>query len=475
MPKITWIHLSDIHYNFNNYETDWLRDRMIELFKKEQIRCDFIVITGDLLYQFKVGFEDGIFNYLSEICDLLRVSKENIFIVPGNHDFERDKKRKIFIKGLKNPADNIKNTVSELEQDLIDDLIDGQSQFWSFHEKFLERKSDYYNVHFIDEREYFNIINLNTCLISGDENEEGYLSINMKKLREVLKNVSKADKPNIVIAHHSLECFCMEERDEIVQMFDDYGVDLYLCGHMHKSRYIMNTQSRRVINSFVCGANMIDSYAEPTFIKGEIDIETSECSIIYYKWSQNRKEWLIDYDFDRKVSAQGDIQFPLERLKKLKEEIFIKEIEDLTKVDVPQDKFERFLKDFSKKVRIFNEINEEYKKDVEEKFRNMKCCKEIETEFDSHVEYFTLVDKILADPAFVSYDRKFIIPGVIRQMYYKVLDSSLTGNEIMSKMIELLCDEYKRVVNVPKSELQEYFKTIIYWSINKCDIYNDQK
>ncbi|MCB2310435.1 metallophosphoesterase [Clostridium tagluense] len=475
MDKITWIHLSDIHYNFNNYETDWLRDLMIELFKKDDIKCDFFVVTGDLLHKNKAGFEDGVFKYLSEISDLLNVSKENIFIVPGNHDFERDKKRRIFIRGLKNPLKDIKNNVSELEQDSIKDLIDGQSQFWNFHQKFLERKSDYYNVHFVDEREDFNIINLNTCLISGDEDEEGSLSINMSKLRETLKKVSHSTKPNIAIAHHSLECFCEEERDEIVQMFDDYGVDLYLCGHMHKNKYIMNTQSSRVINSFVCGANMVDSYAEPTFIKGEIDIETSECSIIYYKWSPKRKEWLIDYDYDRKVSTQGDLSFFLERLKNLKDEKLNKEIEDLTNVEVPQDKFEKFLKDFSKNVKIFDEINIEYKKDVEDKFRNMKCCKTIETEFDSHVEYFTLVDKILADSAFVPYDRKFIIPGVIRQSYYKVLDSSLTGNEIMSKMVELLCNEYKGVVNVPWSELQEYFKTIIYWSINKCDIYNDEK
>ncbi|MBY6756714.1 metallophosphoesterase [Clostridium botulinum] len=475
MTKIRWIHLSDIHYNFNNYETDWLRDSMINLFKKENDKYDFITITGDLLYQFKVGFEDGIIKYLSEISNVLRVPKENIFMVPGNHDFERSRKREIFIKGLKNPIGNIKTTVSELEQEFLNDLINGQNQFWKFHEEFLERRSDYYNVHFVDERESFNIINVNTCLISGQKDEEGHLSINMKKLRETLKKVSHSDKPNILIAHHSLECFCTEERDGIIQMFDDYGVDLYLCGHMHKNRYEMHTQSRRTINSFVCGANMVDSYAEPTFIKGELDMETYECSIIYYKWSQNRKEWLIDYDFDRRVSAQGDIKFSLDRLKKLKEEIFIKEIEDLTRVEVPQDKFERFLKDFSKKVKICTEINSEYKKDVEDKFKNMRCCKTIETEFDSHVEYFTLVDKILADSAFVPYDRKFVIPGVIKQTYYKVLDSSLTGNEIMSKMIGLLCNEYNSVVNVPRSELQEYFKTIIYWSINKCDIYNDQK
>lgn len=49
---LRWLHLSDLHFNFPGYETDWLRDQLF--FKLEEFKgsIDFLVVTGDLLFKF---------------------------------------------------------------------------------------------------------------------------------------------------------------------------------------------------------------------------------------------------------------------------------------------------------------------------------------------------------------------------------------------------------------------------------------
>lgn len=484
MDKIKWIHLSDIHYNYNNYESGWLRDKLIDFFKCNKDKYDFMVVTGDLLYQFKDTFE-GVKEFLNEVRTAANIENNGIFIVPGNHDFERCEPRSLLIESIMSSKDGIKKKVSELSKGTLDILINGQDIFWKFHKEFLQREDNYKNLHFVNKNDKFNIINLNTCLISGkevkekDEKEEGKLSINLTKLREVLKEVKGNDNPNIAIGHHSLECFTNEEQDEIIKMFVDYDVDIYLCGHMHKSKQKIHKEGKREIRSLVCGANMTDSYAEPTFIIGELNLDTQECSVTYYEWANNRKEWIIDNDVDRNVLEDGTLRHKFERLIKIKEtnELVDKKIELLTNVEVQQDKFEKFLINFCKSIKEFSDENpmSKVKKDVQDKFRNMKCNSTLENEFNSHVEYFTLIDNILADPSYIPYDKKIIIPGIIISVYADVLDTCANGNIILNKMVNILSVEYIEKIGVPLNDLKQYFRTIIFWSINKCDIYNETK
>ncbi len=314
MNKMKWLHLSDIHYNMDNYESEWLRNNLIKTLTDQNEKIDMLIVTGDLLYQFNSSFNE-VEIFLKSIINAINISFKNVFIVPGNHDFKRSSSRKLLIKGIKNSQSNITDTVSSLDEEVINDLIDGQKEFWDFHEKFLGHKDDYKSTHFVNLRENFNIINLNTCLISGTENEEGTLSIHMKKLMETLKKIKDDTKPNIAIGHHSLECFISKEQEEIINMFEDFNVDIYLCGHIHKNKCKIYPQGERYIPSIVCGSNMSDSYAIPSFNIGEIDLDSSECKVKYYKWSKNR-QWIVDNEVDRKIGEDNTLNFNLDRLKK---------------------------------------------------------------------------------------------------------------------------------------------------------------
>lgn len=484
MRNLRWLHLSDIHFNFDNYETTWLRDRL--LFKLNEFRgnIDFLVITGDLLFQFGSTFSD-VEKFLNNVISILEVSIDNVFIVPGNHDFKRSFDRSVIIDGLKKDDTSITNKVSALSVYMKTTLIsEGQKEFWDFHQRILKRRDNYEDVHFISKRDNFNIVNLNTCLISGDKNEEGSLSIGMSQLIDTLKSIENKDNPIIAIGHHSLECFLESERNQIVQIFEDYNVDIYLCGHMHKSQHDINASGNRLIRSLVCGANMTNDYADPTFILGDIDLDTFECTIKYYKWKSRRKEWGIDSDIDRKALEDGSIKFNFDRLLKKKEVAanvesidapMDKRIEQMFQDTIKQDKFQLFVLSFCENIKSYGGEGgpRTVNIDVPDKFKNMKCSPTFQIQFDGNVEYFNILDNILADPSYIYYERKTLIPGVIKSKYAEVYRSCIDGEQVLEKMTDELAEEYSIILNMPFRDLKEYFKTIIFWSLNKCDIYNE--
>ncbi|MDD6770081.1 metallophosphoesterase [Inconstantimicrobium porci] len=87
-----WLHISDIHYRFNNYETKIVRSKFIRKIKeKGKGYYKYLFISGDLLLKYE---NNGDFKYvekfLDDLLDISGINKENIFLVPGNHDLKRD-------------------------------------------------------------------------------------------------------------------------------------------------------------------------------------------------------------------------------------------------------------------------------------------------------------------------------------------------------------------------------------------------
>lgn len=44
------LHLSDIHFGFGEYDSPKVKEKLIEKIKKINIKMDFILVTGDILY-----------------------------------------------------------------------------------------------------------------------------------------------------------------------------------------------------------------------------------------------------------------------------------------------------------------------------------------------------------------------------------------------------------------------------------------
>ncbi len=86
MATVRWMHISDLHLNSDEMETELLRDELPGFLQRGGIRCDHVFCTGDIRYAPAGGFPGDCAEYIEKLCRSVHVSAENLFMVPGNHD-----------------------------------------------------------------------------------------------------------------------------------------------------------------------------------------------------------------------------------------------------------------------------------------------------------------------------------------------------------------------------------------------------
>ena len=107
----------------------------------------------------------------------------------------------------------------------------------------------------------------------------------------------------------------MREMDELSDIFDEKGVDLYLCGHNHRLGIALFPDTGRNIYQITCGGgDKFSKGAVFSFMYGEFNGINCSVHITPYSYRESgNKEWGIDYQLNKRFKE--DTYFPLERLK----------------------------------------------------------------------------------------------------------------------------------------------------------------
>jgi hypothetical protein len=95
-PAISWIHLSDIHATDRRH---WLQHEVLrglpeaieDCTKTYDISPDFLFVTGDLTDRGNAGGFRIAWDLVIRIAQDCGIQRDNIFVVPGNHDVDREK------------------------------------------------------------------------------------------------------------------------------------------------------------------------------------------------------------------------------------------------------------------------------------------------------------------------------------------------------------------------------------------------
>jgi predicted MPP superfamily phosphohydrolase len=290
--------MSDIHYNFDNYDTLRMRDKTVEYLVSLQTKFDFILITGDIRYK-GVEYSENIFSFINSLSHQLQIPKENFFIVPGNHDIKRSKLRTTIVNGILSSHDPV-NEINELDVEIYNELLKGQDDFLSFYKRALGREYPKEQLHFTEERSGYNIIGINTCFLCCKDGEEGSLLIGQKRINNVLKKI-KRDHVNIAIGHHNIDCLNQIEKNLLLNNFSDYSVNLYLSGHMHQPYVTFETNNINDIYMFGCGSGVSDNLAAVGIITGRIDLDQKSGNVTFHKWEPRKEYWHIANDITRKA------------------------------------------------------------------------------------------------------------------------------------------------------------------------------
>lgn len=460
MDKLEWIHLSDVHFSGNEgYEIRRMRDSIIN--KLKEIIADrvisFVVVSGDLVYQ-NGTYDSQLKKFLDSIMEICNITKDNLFIVPGNHDLKRNQPRTLLLNGIR--KDNFKfehETMKQLQKDF--------KKYKTFMKKMGKDDGDY--IYKLEKRKGYNLFLMNTAFTAGTDADDGNLILEKDSFYDEIKKLKDQENSvNIAVGHHPIRCFLQENQEKIWNNFNDYNIDFYLCGHMHKGAYSYDLNTGRVIPTYQCGSGRVDDYATVTFLVGELDMKTKKGKIISYKWLTNEKCWTIGGIEGRKA-VTGEMEVILERFQQNAPSSSVDE-------EINEDEFRRFMMRFHEKLKNLSDIESNIDpKDVFEKFSNMKCNKSVEKHYASLCRYFPIVDEIMESSLLTTIERESI-PNIVISEYNKVFGTASNGNEIIELIVDNIFQMYKDEFQYSNSKLKTYFKILVFWSIYECDIFNEK-
>ena len=337
MKNFRWLHFSDLHLSCASFDEKRAKDKLIDFIKRERrlnhLEYDYIFISGDVANQAKYRGAEKFLPNLFLALDLENTEEglKKVFWSVGNHDIPRKKgsKRDELIQNIRS-LDNPLTLAGCIDEDKEDDVDQNEEErallintgmklFRNMHKKILQRN---YEIN-PDEPHGFiplpqlNLIILNTCLTSTDSEDTHNLYIKSEGLWEVFNKIKEEDKkkPIFVLGHHGRDFFEMREMDELSDVFDEKGVDIYLCGHNHRLGFALFPDTERNIYQFTCGGgDQFSNGAVFSFMHGEFNGDNCSVHITPYSYRETgNREWGVDYQLNKRFKE--NINFPLERLK----------------------------------------------------------------------------------------------------------------------------------------------------------------
>lgn len=306
---LTWIHLSDLHMEAND-----LFNRKVVLaslwqdigaFIEKGIKPDFIVFSGDVTYHGTAReYELAIKEFFDPLLAITKITKDRIFIVPGNHDanWARTNMLRNPISQL-NSEDDIRKLLDNLdERDL---LLSPFSNYKSFINSYLDPYQQiddprFAFCHTFEKGEIsISIIGLNSAWLSGFHKDAdgkiqdfGKLAIGEIQVRNITPTTSHL---KIGIVHHPFDWLIEMDRN-VVEDLMAQTYSFVLRGHLHRPDVIETSSlSGNLLN--IPTGSVFDSRLSPnTYNIVQLDLEKGDGIIYLRRFNARRTEWQKDIE-----------------------------------------------------------------------------------------------------------------------------------------------------------------------------------
>lgn len=238
MNRIHWLHLSDLHLNKRDVDTRRMRNNLLEYIREFELQIDYIFLTGDLRYAPAGKFASDTVGYINKLLKAADLTVDRLFIVPGNHNIERDAEGRS--EAISESLKDYSAKDGTLPAEKMSTVRSGHVEFCKLLHKIYHENSmlaDCYDndekPHFVMETKDFNIICIDTALTSTEERKNN-LIIGTEYIMDMFENLNQ-DKPSIILSHYSSDFLERSEQIQVVQLMKDFHVQLWLAGHEHTS------------------------------------------------------------------------------------------------------------------------------------------------------------------------------------------------------------------------------------------------
>ncbi len=322
MAGITWLHLSDWHQKGSDFGRIVVRDALIQDIKKRKEispdleNIDFIIFSGDVAHAGKEEeYEAAKENLFEPLLEATGVPAERLFIVPGNHDLDREL-FEVLPEVLQKPfGSEDKSNEWLTEEKKQERVLAPFANYRQFVSQYTSQSDPEYSSICrleIDGKQIV-LLGLNSALMAGRNtdaegkvNDYGFLTVGEPQIHQALKQMEGSDV-QIAVLHHPLAWLSEFDRNRIERRLKE-KCHFILCGHQHEAKFnrVVGTEGDYVI--IPAGA----SYEHDKYPNGynfvHLDFEQGEGKVYLRRWKNQPRKWTEDTD---SYGQQGQYNFSL--------------------------------------------------------------------------------------------------------------------------------------------------------------------
>lgn len=342
--SLKWLHLSDFHSGKDDYAQIQLfkhiNDKVLDKLRNHQIP-DFIFITGDIANKGKKTEYDL---FLSEFINPLLINltqngfKGKIFLVPGNHDVDRNEACSIQRYGILNRVPYF-----------LDPTENGNKERKALHPRFKAFSDFSSSLNFTEwlfsneatlidnvntNNKNVGIVCLNSSWLSEGEEDRHKLSFGKDILDNSLEKIKNCDI-KIVLAHHPIDWLIDKETVPIRTLLGRHQA-IYLYGHLHKTGFRWSSSAGDNFFEIQAGSCFTVREGEKwanCIIWAELVYDTNEIMLEPLTWNNDFQEWTLDtFALPERFRSNDKyiLSLPKQEIKVIKDPIKKKEDENIS-------------------------------------------------------------------------------------------------------------------------------------------------
>lgn len=244
---LRWLHISDLHFHTKSgarYHEDIVQEELLKEIRRCQKdtewRPDMIFVTGDIAHSGKKAEYENATTFFDKLLSEAGLHRDRLFVVPGNHDIDRDRRRGLTRKmESQREADDYFCTGNLLHFHKLQAYQNWHREYFGTVPSFdstctsqivrlpIRRRSGNGEIR-------IGILSINTALFSVDDHDHNELWIGRGLLRSALPEIEDCDL-RIAIMHHPLHWLHGEEEDEITHLLRT-KMNIIMNGHTHRQR-----------------------------------------------------------------------------------------------------------------------------------------------------------------------------------------------------------------------------------------------
>ncbi len=241
MTTVTWLHLSDIHFQqAQSYDQHIVFQPLIRDIRElceHDSQPDFIVLTGDIAQASRPEEYEMAKQFLDEVLAATGLGKDRLCLVPGNHDVDRGK----------NPiaANGAIATLNDRESgnDFLasDERANVFARFHHYHEflrdylgshtPYDSPNASFYIKHLEIANQQVAILGLNSSWLAASNADRNQLILGERQVRDALESSQDATL-RLALMHHPFDWLQDFDRGEVEPLLQK-RCHFVLHDHMH--------------------------------------------------------------------------------------------------------------------------------------------------------------------------------------------------------------------------------------------------